>query len=465
MTMMKKLLISTVAFGSLMALSTPAYAAITAPITANATRFVSGTSAPTAGTAFAVPSLVVDATNAGYTSAFVAGNSIIITLQGGATFANLPTVTTPVGMTATLNGGGAGQNFVSFQLGGTVAGGSLTYSALNVNNVSSVTAGSDIRIVVTDSAATLAAGATAGVRTATMATFNDPYSVTFTAGTLSCIDLGATAPGSRYVAACNTTTQGAANLGTVNIVPATVGTLVNWAGGGMAAVGSTGSSISLTIPGTPFFGAVAASGGCLSTLASVTTQTANVVTIPVTNLAVNAPGGGACSIGLTLSQPTTGTALLAAGNSSVSITLGLGGVTASDVTGTTRNFTQALNTIGYSNGSVVNAAYSVGEDNNYNYFINVTNGGVPGPVIVTATVGGNTGTAVLTQSLAANTSSIFSIATIRAALIAGGMASAGTFDGASSRGNLQVVVPTGARVTPLLLNKVNGQVVEVSRQQ
>jgi len=465
---MKKILAATVAV-SAMAFTGAANAAITGPATP--TKFVSGASAPAASAAFTLPNVVVTQTGDGYTSAFVTGNTLILTLQGGVTFNALPTVAlTGSAGTVTYISGGPGSSQVTYQLGGVIdATTVVTYSNITVNNVTAVTNSSKITALVTDGSGTLAAGTTTALRTATLADFTDPYTVTFAPSvtpTGAFVDLGATAPGSRYTVSSTASTPGNANLGIVTITPAAAA-LVNWAAvpSALTAVGSTGSSLSLTIPGTPFVSAnVISAGSCIAyTPAAVTTATANVVTFPMTGFVIAAPTGAACTLQFTLTNPTTGTALLAAGPTSAALTIGLGGVSSTTVTGTTRSFNPALTPVTYSGGSVINAAYSVGEDANYNYFINVSNAGTAGPVIVTASVGGATGTAVLASTLAANTSAIFSIAEIRAKLIEAGMSDA-TFADANSRGNLQVVVPTGARITPLLQNKVNGQVVDISRQ-
>jgi len=466
MTLMKKILVSSAAIGSLLALAAPANAAITQP---TATRFVSGASTPAATVAFTLPAFQVDASGTGWSSAFITGNTVTLTLQGGATFAVLPTVVPTNGGTLSFVSGGAGQAFVTYQWGGAVTTTSaINYSNIQVNSVGNVSNAATITAVFTDGAGTLASQiAAVSDRTVNLASFANPYSITFAAGT-ALVDLGSTSPGSRYTTSTTSSTPGDATLGTITVTPAT-NALVNWQATPTALTGvvSTGSSLSITVPAGPFVSASAA-GTCINPTTGVlqTSITSNVVTFAGTGLTnVLAPGSTSCTLSVTLTNPgTTATALLGAGVTSAALTLGLGGLGSSPtVTGTTRTFNQALTPITYSGGSVVNASYSVGEDVNYNYFINVSNGSTAGPVIVQASVDGSTGTAILSSTIAANTSAIYSIATIRAALVAAGMPGT-VFANSGSRGNLQVVVPTGARVTPLLQNKVNGQVVEISRQ-
>lgn len=455
MSTKKNILIAGAAVAAMLAVASPAQAAITAttPIA-----YVSGTSAPAATVAFAAPaSVVVDGSGAGYTSAFVAGNTITYTLSQG-TFAVLPTVALS-GTAGTISyvSGGAGQNFITYQLGGTIGAATVvTLTNVSVNSVTSAANSATVNLALSDGAGGLSTVA-ATAKTYNLATFTDPYSVSFAAAVAAPqVDLGATAPGSRYT---NTNT---ADLGTITITPNATA-LRNWSNTNNVGASATANALAVTIPAGPFTQATF-SGTCLGASTPITTATSNVVTLTASAIsAINATGGAPCTVNVALNGPTTGTSLLGAGSASAALTVALSNVSGTGQTGTTRSFSQTLTAVSYAGGSVFNAGYTVGADANYDFFVNVSNGSTAGPVIVSAAVGGSTGTAVLSSSLAANTSAIYSISTIKDALVAAGMPTS-TFVDATSRGQLQVVVPTNARVTPLLQNKTNGQVVEISRQ-
>lgn len=463
MSNFKKLLAGTVAAVAMVGV---AQADITLD-TNNTTRpyIASDTAVPTATTVFsASASATATDANAGgilidngagpgnftalvFSNLVTVGNNITFRLNQG-TFAVLPTITAAGG---TLNyvAGGAGQNFITYQVGASPT--SIAVGNIQVNGVTAVAPGSQINVEVSDSAGALVPVAAAQKRV-TLANFNRPYEFSFNLGAaVAAVDLspaGAT-PGSRY------TNSNAFNLGQI-VIGAAQG-VVTWANAA-AATTTTGASLAVTLPSG--WSSVTLQGACLGGDIVRTTATAGVVTFSGASFTMPAPGTG-CTLTVIGAGPTTGSALLGAGPTSAALTLALANAPTS--AGSTINFSGALAPISYANGSVFNAGYVVGEDAAYNTFVSVTNGSTPGPVIVNARQGGNSGTAVLSNSLAANTNVLYSVGQIRDALVAAGMPTS-TFSNASSRGSLEVVVPTGARVAPLLLNKSNSQVVEISRQ-
>lgn len=457
MSLFKKVLAGTTAIVGLVALAAPANAAVTA----TNRDYVSGTAPAAARTFVGGSAIVVNDTGPGYTGAFAAANNqITITLSQGLWLAT-PAATAAGGGTATFVAGGAGTGFVTFQLAGTVTSITLSQASTIFNTVTSATDTSVVNAVITDSAGLITALPSAG-RTATLATFSDPYKVTFTPGAAPQVQLAAPDLGSRYV-------TNPANLGTLNVTPAPVA-LFNWATISSTTIANqtlltspvvASNDLKVTVP-TGIFQSADFTGSCLSGATNVTTIAAGVITLPAGVInAVNAPAGAACTIQVALQNPTTGTALLSAGATSAALSIVLGGAgNPNNVTPPTRVFNQAMNTITYAGGAVVSAGYSVGADAAYDYFVSVSNGSAAGPVIVQAATAGATGTAVLDASLAANTTKLYSIGTIKAALVAAGMSST-IFTNGGDRGQLSVVTPTGAKVTPLLLNKGNTQVVEI----
>jgi len=449
MSTFKKVLASTAALAGLIALAAPANAEVTGGA---ATKYVaSPTATPAAATSFTnggsaigVDNVAVAGFSAGVATAlFTPGNTITFTLNQG-TFANLPTAAS-VGGSVSYISGGAGQNFVTYQIAGATT--ALNLTNVNVAGVTAVTSASTVTATLSDGAGALIA---ATAKSATIATFVSPYTFTYTAAAPT-VDLGATNPGAQYASAL---------VGSVTITPA-ADALSQWgAVATTAALDAVKGSLALTLPAGPFNGATLGAG-CVAAPQAVTTITGGVVTFAGLG-SVNNPGGAACTSSLTLTAPVaTATSLLATGATSAAATLNLANAPTS--TGSTVTSTGALGAITFAGGASTVAGYTVGADAAYDFYVNVANGTTAGPVIVSANAAGSTGTAVLTTSIAANADSIYSIAQIKAALVLAGLPST-IFSSGGDRGQITIVAPTGAKVTPLLLNKANGQVVEVGKE-
>lgn len=470
---LKKLFLVTSAIGGALMLAGVANAAV---VSAPATSYVSGTGAPAATVSFgnsASLNTIAADTSAAFTTTglFTPGNNFTLTLPTGNTFAALPTITIANGGTLNYISGGASANAVTYQIqGATTTTSAITVTGIAVQNVSSTAAGSTINVSISDSGGALS-GVSATAKQLTVATFADPYSFSFVAaGTAPQVDLSATAPGSRY------TNTNSAALGTISVIPAS-SALVNWAGSTATISSATSTSnLVVTLPaGTnPSVSLTGSGAGCSSLTGSATSISATN-TVTFSNLALPAPGGaGNCNLAIAVAGPSTGTTLLGAGATSAVLTVGLTATT--NLVGTTRTSSPSLTPITYANGTVVNAGYVTGDSASYDNFISVTTGATAGPVIVSL-AGGQagtsvSGTAVLNASQAANTNVLYPLGSvtgagigtsIRTALQGAGVSTAALASD-SDRGSIQVVVPTGSRVAPLIRNRSNGQIVEVGRQ-
>ncbi|MFZ4072357.1 MAG: hypothetical protein ACOYJ6_19980, partial [Caulobacterales bacterium] len=465
---LKKLFLVTTAIGASLMVSGVANAAVGS---AAAVTYVSGSGTPAATVSFGSTSathfISAETSGAfGITGLFTPGNNFTLTLPTGNTFAALPTITLSGGGTLNYNNGGASQNFVTYQVqGATTSTSVISITGVAAQNVSSVTDGSTVNISITDSGNALV-NVSASAKRLTVATFSDPYSFSFaTANTAPQVDLSATAPGSRY------TNSNTAQLGTITVTPTSV-PLIAWNGSTLAST-STTSNLVVTLPaGTNPSVTLTGGGTCAQSSTVTSISTSNTVTF--SNVSLPAPNTGACTLAVSVASPTTGTTLLGAGAASAVLTVGLSPTT--NLVGTTRTFSPSLSTITYANGTVVNAGYVTGNSNSYDNFISVTTGAIAGPVIVSLAGGradtATSGTAVLNSAQAANTNVLYPIgdltgagigASIRTALQGAGVSTAALATD-SDRGSLQVVVPTGSRVAPLIRNRTNGQIVEVGRQ-
>jgi len=469
---LKKLFLVTSAIGGALMLAGVANAAV---VSAPATSYVSGTGAPAATVSFGNPAsshTIAADTSAAFTTTglFTPGNNFTLTLPTGNTFAALPTITIAGGGTLNYISGGASANAVTYQVqGATTATSAITVTGIAVQNVSSTAAAATINIAISDSGGALT-GVSDSLKRLTVATFADPYSFSFVAaGTAPQVDLSATAPGSRY------TNTNSAALGTISVIPAS-SALVAWAGttSTISSLTST-SNLVVTLPaGTNPSVSLTGSGAGCNTLTGTATSISAANTVTFSNLALPAPGGSTCNLAVAVSGPSTGTALLGAGATSAALTVGLTATT--NLVGTTRSFSPSLTAITYANGTVVNAGYVTGDSGSYDNFISITTGATAGPVIVSL-AGGQastslSGTAVLNAAQAANTNVLYPLGSvtgagigtsIRTALQGAGVPTA-AFATDSDRGAIQVVVPTGSRVAPLIRNRSNGQIVEVGRQ-
>jgi len=456
MSVFRKALWATTAATAIMSCGVASAAiANSSPIT-----YISSTTAPAATQAFGTATnvITVDAATGGAAygvgQLFTVGNILTFTLSNSATFQSLPTVSvtgTSCTTTAVYQSGGTNSTQVSYQLTGAtpVSACAVTLTGVLVNNVASALPDATVTLTLTDQAGALS-GTTVTSRRTTVASFAAPYSFSFsTSGAANTtIALSGTNPGAQY--------SGTPTLGTVTVSSVAV---TPW-GTTSLSIGTGTPSLVLTIPTGPFAGATL--GTCTSTPASVTTQSsAGVVTFP--NVTIGAPTSAAttsCVVSLT-NTSTSATTLLGSGATSVAVSIPVVGAPTATYSGT-----GALSTITFAGGTSVDAGYVTGNSANYDTFISVTTGATAGPIIVTARTGGATGTAVLATTQAANTNVLYSMTDIAAALVTAGMPS-GTFANDSARGSLTVVVPGAAgvsRVAPLLRNRSNGQVVEMSRQ-
>jgi hypothetical protein len=440
-------------------------AASAAIVAGGAPTYIASTSAPPASQTFGLTTttVTVDAATGGAAwgvgQLFTAGNILTFTLNSGALFQTLPTVSmsTCGTTTAVFSSGGVGFGQVSYQITGAtpLSTCALVLTGIQVNTVSSAADQAAVTVTLTDQAGALNS-TTVTARRQSVATFASPYTFSFstTGAANTNILLGTSNPGARY--GSTGTNAGTPTLGTVTVTSADVRA---W-GSTPLTIGTGTPSLVVNLPSGPFVSA--SLGVCTATPSSTTSQSApGVVTFP--NVTIGAPTSVATvSCTVSLGNPTSSaTALLGSGATSASVSIPVVGAPVASYSGS-----GALSSILFDGGTSIDAGYVTGNSAVYDSFISVTTGATAGPIIVTARTAGGTGTAVLATSQAANTNVLYTMDAIRTALTGAGMPS-GTFATDTDRGSLTIVVPGGpgvARVAPLLRNRANGTVVEMSRQ-
>jgi len=451
MTKLQKLLAASAMIGASFVMAAPAHALYT--VTAG-TPFVKGGTTPTTLT-LSGNSIVINATDVPalassgeFSQSFNDGSFITITLNSTAKFAATPTIALNGGPAPTITGGAGSQTLtITFAGGSTGVVNSVTISNITLNTLANTT---------TNLTATLSGTAFVGATPATylsktLASFSDPISfvanasnVTLNTGTTSTSfrdgkgtlgSLSSTITATRAYDGVTAVTLGAPTPVTVTLAAANAGSFSN--------VTFTESSGAAT-PCLPASTAVSTGIAAATAIADSATGTANF---------------NGCTVGITLTPSGTIAILPSAVNASVTVPInnapGITSVVGAGVVGNIATGAGALQSVPLS--------YNFGADALYGYYVSVTtdNAVSTDSAIATFTSGPYvTSATAAAMQLAPNSTKLFSIETIRTALVAAGAPSS-IFANSSARAPLSVQVPAGTKVTALIQNKSTGIVTEV----
>jgi len=445
MTKLQKLLAATSIVGAALVMATPAHAIYTVSA---GTPFIKGGTVPTtltlSGNTIVINTTDVPGVSGGeFAAAFNDGNSVTITLGAGAKFAATPTIA--------LNGGPAPT--VTCAAGSTTC--TILFAGGSTGVVNSVTI-SNITLTPVDTTnnivATLSGGALGTTPVTylskTLASFSDAISFS---NKLSNITLASTT---------GTSTSFRDAKGTLGTLNATITATRAYDGVTAVTLGAptpvqaviatmNAGSLSSVV----FTEGSGASAPCLPASTSVTTGL-----IAATNIVDSAAGSAnfnGCQVGVTLNA--SGVVPLIA---SASVTLSVAGAI-NNAPGLTTYSSGAVSigaiTAGSSATQAIPLSYNFGADSLYGYYVSVTSGPTADATGVTFTSGPWTTSA---QQVAPNSTKLFSIETIRSALITAGAPSS-IFANSSARAPLTVNAHASAQVTALIQNKATGIVTEV----
>lgn len=378
-----------------------------------------------------------------FAASFADGQTLTLTLPGGATFAATPTVTQNAGPAPVITGG-AGNAFLTltFAAGTTNVMSSVVVSNMAINAIASVAHNSNLTATLSGSAI----GATpATFLTANLASFSNP--VGFTARATDVALSSATS---------KTFNAGKGSLGVlVGVVTATrlYDGLSATTLGAPTAVTATYASNAGSLKDVTFTESSGASTPCLPAATAVTT-----VASPIVDTATGTAAFNGCTVGVTLTA--SGSAALATGG----VTLALNVPITNGPTGATQ-VTQGATAI----GAVVQAAgtntvplsYNFGADAAYGYYVSVTLPSTAGNTNSLTFTSGPWVSGSFTQ--APGTTALYSIEAIKASIISNSGAPSTLFTNSSNRAPLSATVPSNAIVTALIQNKGQNIVTEVGK--
>lgn len=368
---------------------------------------------------------------------------VTFTLPAGVTFATTPTATGTGGFPASpvVGGGGAGSNFVTYNVATTAAAGTITLGAFQVTGATGLaTAGTNLAMTAQASGFTTAANNDTAARSTTatstvMAASNSQLGATVV-GTAATIDVNSPANGMLYLAGGNTITR-SGYVGTVNAVN---NAYLNSTATAPYAFTSTTASV-----------AISADYSGISSVYAVTPAAACAATAPAGAKIATIAGSTATIAGL---APNTvyGVCFINTGANLMSSSANMTVTATQD--SSSKTAAANLGAISY-NGSAATLNYVVGSvSGGYTNYIRVTNPDATARrlMVVVTKDDGTTTSGTLDTGLAAGNNKLYTVADINAA-------TGSTLTSATDRARVTILSPSGTTTVDNLMFNPNGTVV------